>query len=845
MAKLKGWLTGSFPISLTLIILLFCSLLSAGPVRRDELLATPTPDRLSSVGVHSRSVIRSHGHTHPGHFPPFPPHAAPTRDVKLEAPGAHQLTNLDTDLNNYAINCNNNHKATNECGKKGFSCNSNGVLATAHPVTDYFCLASCWCQSLFSPPKPIPCIVKNGRKCLVDNGIATNADTGEVVGDVSQAKTLSDGTLDFTALVGKRNTDLVHDYALVCGDRVLTGLCQAFEHRYSCSGNGRVIHAGLAERTCEAICQCINLVPRPRIPVPCYADTRQNVQHCHVIDDSIYDVNGTVVGNMTEATFLPNGTLKYTPTILEKREALSHDYALVCAENRGTTNACAGDPWKYTCNSKGKVTRKGKSSKICKDSCHCVNLKPRPKCIISPHVRVHCHMVEDTIYDENGTILGNSTDAVVHPNGTYDLTTMFAQDANVGDNSKTAILPASSTVTHSPVLPATPISGSLGGFSGFTEVVARDANKAAKVSIPVVTKVSAVPTTTPSNTLDFSTPTQLPHGNVALSSRSGPDFTPQSLATEGRFDMQCAAHGEYSQSLTDRCMSAQYTCLRIPIYPLAMLHHTGTPDAECSTKCKCLASFPKAMVADTADLAPAAISSATAAPGDSLQPVQFECWSKDKYNDTLTQHCWNNDYGCLELVHDTWLYTLHHWGDEIPECTHSCRCPNLTRRDARRSIHPKPFLPARNDPVQSPNKYKLSCGNLHDGPEFCSSADLGYFCTANMTVARNTTVHNNDAAWCDASCSCIFADAVPCINRWGIPRCRELVDGTVRHADELKVVLAYTSNVVVLANGTLLIDKAQGGFFPFVATESGFLHDGNGTSMMFNVSTNWNGTGNV
>ncbi|KIW65301.1 hypothetical protein PV04_07572 [Phialophora macrospora] len=726
------------------------------------------------------------------------------RDVS--SPVALQVAKLDTDLNSYAINCNNNREYTNDCGSKGFSCNSNGVIAISHPMRDYFCEASCWCQNLFSPPKPIPCIAKNVRNCLVDNGIATDAETGKVVGNVSRAKTLTNGTLDLTARIEKRDPELSHDFAIVCRNRVITGLCQDFDHRYSCDANGRVIHKGVAEKTCEKLCECINILPAPRLTIPCYAvNPLPNIQKCKIIDDSIYDANGTVVGNLTDATFLPNGTLQYTAAApVEKRNK--------------------------------------------------------------------------------------------------------------------ARLLVSSTVTSLPILAATPTSRQSGGLSTLAEVVARDANRAAKVSIPVVTKVSAVPTTTPSNTLDFSTPTQLPQEDAALSSRSEPELNSQSLAADSRFDLQCITHGKYNQSLTDRCMSEKYTCLRISTYPLAMLHHTGTPDPECSAKCQCPDSFSKDDIAPAkvVNMVPAAVNldgslacftngkanetltsycsdngyacldlaggtfldtmyhtgssfkdcdkkcqcpqplrrrslldkpsahmnvvlsanAVGASPTDSLQPVQFECWSKDKYNDTLTQHCWDHDYGCQELVPGTWLYTLKHWGDEIPACTHGCRCPNLTRRKATPSIHPKPFLPARSGPVQASNQYKLSCGNRPDGPKFCSSADLGYFCTANMTVARNTTVHNNDSNWCDASCNCIFAGTVPCINDWGIPRCRELLDGTVRDADDMQIVLAYTGNVAVLANGTLLIEKAQGGFFPFVATESGFLHDGNGTSVLFNASAN-------
>jgi hypothetical protein len=770
---------------------------------------------------------------------------------------------------------------------------------------------------------------------LVDNGIATDAETGKVIGYVSHAKTLTNGTLDFTARVEKRDTELSHDFAIVCHDRVLTGLCQAFDHRYSCDASGRVTHKGIAEKACESLCQCINILPRPILTIPCYAAYQlPNIQKCSIIDDSIYDTNGTAVDNLIDATFLPNGTLQYTTApvekrstaLVEKRDSLAHDFAIVCYQSKITTKFCTSDPYKYTCSSSGKVTFKGRYHEVCAEYCACVNLSPAPACIITPYVVVGCHIVEDTIYDANGTVLGSSSDAVIYPNGTYEVTKLVARNRKVADKLETAPLLIPSTVPSLPALAATSTSSSLGRLSALPEMVARDANKAAKMSIPVVTKVSAVPTTTPSNTLDFSAPTQLPQEDAALSSRSEPELTPQSLAADSRFDVQCATHGKYNQSLTNHCMSEKYTCLRIATYPLAMLHHTGTPDPDCAAKCKCPNTFPKDDApTEAVNLVPTAVnldgslacftkgkanetltsycsdngytcldlaggtfldtmyhtgssikscdkncqcpqplrrrslshkpsasmnavlpeSTAETSPTDSLQPVQFECWSKNKYNDTLTQHCWDNDYGCQELVPNTWLYTLKHWGTEIPACTHGCRCPNLTRRIGRPSVHPKPFYPARGSAVQPSDQYKLSCGNLPDGPKLCSGADLGYFCTANMTVARNTTVHNNDSNWCDASCNCIFAGTVPCINDWGIPRCQELLDGTVRDADNMQIVLAYTGNVAVLPNGTLLIEKPQGGFFPFVASESGFLHDGNGTSVLFNASANWNHTGSV
>jgi hypothetical protein len=207
----------------------------------------------------------------------------------------------------------------------------------------------------------------------------------------------------------------------------MTGLCASLPHSYSCDANGRRT-ALQRERSCEKVCQCINISPGPSKPVPCYASNYPYIQQgCWVKADILYDDNGKLLGYLSDATFLPNGTLEYIPTTAEKRDlqlAEQSDYAVVC-KNGPITNACIGKPFGYSCTSEFDLEVQGQETEICKDTCFCRNLlQYNGNCILqwSPDkVTIPCKVQEDGIYALNGTVLGYVADIPTRYDGMIDL----------------------------------------------------------------------------------------------------------------------------------------------------------------------------------------------------------------------------------------------------------------------------------------------------------------------------------------------------------------------------------------------------------------------------------------
>ena len=69
-----------------------------------------------------------------------------------------------------------------------------------------------------------------------------------------------------------------------------------------------------------------------------------------------------------------------------------NDYAMNCVNDRKITQWCAADPYKYYCTSKGKLQRQagGKAEiEYCK-WCECVDLNPKPNCLLSLIGTVNC-----------------------------------------------------------------------------------------------------------------------------------------------------------------------------------------------------------------------------------------------------------------------------------------------------------------------------------------------------------------------------------------------------------------------------------------------------------------------
>lgn len=69
---------------------------------------------------------------------------------------------------------------------------------------------------------------------------------------------------------------------------------------------------------------------------------------------------------------------------------------------------------------------------------------------------------------------------------------------------------------------------------------------------------------------------------------------------------------------------------------------------------------------------------------DNPDPGTLVCFSHGARNDSLTSDCVNKGYGCLGLLGGSFLDTIYHSREDIPDCTHKCRCPQPISQASRR-----------------------------------------------------------------------------------------------------------------------------------------------------------------
>ncbi|KAI1626665.1 hypothetical protein EDD37DRAFT_620263 [Exophiala viscosa] len=168
--------------------------------------------------------------------------------------------------------------------------------------------------------------------------------------------------------------EMHHNYALVCLDRARTTECLRVP--YSCNANGVLIYER-HNSFCSAYCKCNRV---SQYQAPCYLGGHHNVIGCSIKDDIATLDNGTVIGNVSDAITLANGTLDFTQALARRDDEVAHDYALVCMDREFTTLCQKAG---YSCTSAGKVTYKTYDI-FCGDSCECIKVPTGAKsCIIT------------------------------------------------------------------------------------------------------------------------------------------------------------------------------------------------------------------------------------------------------------------------------------------------------------------------------------------------------------------------------------------------------------------------------------------------------------------------------
>ncbi|KIW22960.1 uncharacterized protein PV07_11200 [Cladophialophora immunda] len=828
---------------LTVILCFLAGLLSAGPLQH-------TRSHTSVVSGWHHTPTSHHGF----HAPTLtaskevairPSHDLASFHSSVKPMSALERRDADMPLHSFALVCD-DREWTAMCARIGYTCSTTGKLK--YKQEDILCQDICKCINL--NPAPKPCVVnKASSQCSVVDNMVLNATTGELLGDASEANILPNGTMDLTTAVAKRDTELSHDNALVCYDRTLTRLCQDSTHGYFCNANAVVKHTGKPEITCEQHCACVNIAPRP-----CFYYGK--VYSCGVKDDTVFDtVNGTVLGKLSSAQVLEDGSLDLTPT---KALAKRHDYALLCEDREHT--AWCGSSYQYYCTAKGALKFKGTGEYWCEHSCVCINLKPSIQCFPNAALLTTCLLKGKMVYNENGTLLGDVNDAYVHPNGTLDFRKVVTRDLDVTSADPHQMICKSQQSSET-----SPFTGGLLYDKNLTMYCANHGYSCASDPTRASLTLTLQPGSKDIKKCDSACgcPSQTwkregsEHDLVSHPSPTPGEVTIQDILLGcSSFDGLTKGTWSFNESLTQYCKNQGYTCAPVsgPVYEL---QHPQDIVKICQAGCSCPGAPRRRASAQSlrpkktrASAEPRTNDIATAPAASSFDPFGVTCSSHSRYNESLTNHCRSEGYSCVALT-GTVLRTLFHNGTDIPECTHSCRCPNPFAREAH-SGHAEmsatgdeipgsaAVAPPSGVPSQPSSRFTLNCGNAADGPSFCQQSDLGYFCAVNMTVMRTSTVQNQGVTWCDYYCSCIFKYPVPCVNEWNIPQCREMPDGTVRDASNMQIVLAYIEDVIILPNNSILLDRGQDGGFPFVVESHGGHRPGsNDTSDNSGDSPHW------
>ncbi|EHY59670.1 hypothetical protein HRR83_001055 [Exophiala dermatitidis] len=732
----------------------------------------------------------------------------------------------DEALHDWALVCYNMER-TAACAKAPYkyTCNHKGKLS--YHESQMFCEIACECRDLNPPQR---CILKlNLVTCTNKDGVVYD-DAGRMIGTAADAKLLANGTLDFSSTASsqaingdseindtlsvavpapvKRDSAAAdHSYALVCGNKSWTQLCQKSKYGYYCNGNGALRNKGKEVSFCEVSCECIDLDPTPRCIInPAFAIT------CLVKGQAVYGEDGQLIGNVTEAFIHPNGTMDFTPLSITSRDMDRPDkWALLCHHQRHT-DTCHGS-YGYSCNGHN-ITFKTQDS-VCDNFCTCSNPNDMHQCIDTSGGHTRCHIDDDDkVYKVNGTLmgplLGNLENAIVQQDSTIDFSALSTQSLSLDSSTSVAGQNDSGDVSS---------------------VIKREAD--ADMDHWMLYCISKEHTKTcRSPPISYTC-----HMGLVEHKNNADDFV---------CDRICTCIDNYP---SQQCIPTKSFVAECPVKDNMVFHPNGTvlgklTDAYVHANGTLDFSRP----AMEQDLSPRFLLDQMHCNGDDGQP-----------SGSLTQYCGQHGYSCAHDPSNLLSY-LQHGSEVLDQCSNDCHClrpfagaakveslseatadgdatsklPENERRHPAginkrsRSILQLMATGAMTDSTliappsgisknQSSDVYQLNCGNREDGPVFCSSSSLGYFCLANATLVRNSTDENTGVTWCDYYCKCIFRHPVPCVNEWNIPLCQEFWDGTVRDASNYSTVLGAIDDSWVMPNGSLLVDRGT----PYVWQNNG------------------------
>lgn len=267
--------------------------------------------------------------------------------------------------NNMAMACSDDRIFTKSCAEEHgyFCCSSGSLIRQGDRAKNDNCEATCLCTDLH--PKPA-CIINfiGGAQCARDIQEIEYANEDTASSDLD------------VPLEGKLSDWGSHNMALVCLDnRGFTNFCQK-SHGYFCSASGSLMQ--LAKRrgnvACENNCLCVDMFPKSR----CITNLIGMAYCARGIED--VEEMGE---EESEKTDMVVSALE-VPLHTDRANANVNNMAMVCWDNKFLTTRCAED-YLYFCSRTGELIRgaEGQENSACEKNCRCVNLHPKPHCMMN------------------------------------------------------------------------------------------------------------------------------------------------------------------------------------------------------------------------------------------------------------------------------------------------------------------------------------------------------------------------------------------------------------------------------------------------------------------------------
>lgn len=298
----------------------------------------------------------------------------------------HQEQDLFQTAHQWAMVCNKDRLTAADCSSEGYFCDSAGHIQGSGNDRSY-CIDACVC---------IDILADDG--CFTDAGGAVYCLSSTARTDLTIAQTsgtVSSHLLSFTKR-DESTAQIPHNWAMVCADdKQETIWCQ--NDGYYCDSNGKIRCRDVPSKYCSDYCVCIDVglkmfcVMQSNGAMHCLRSLADEENH---LPELLSDTGSPgIQAEETEkqsaepdvVTDVDNEQVhKNEPRTESVAEWPSNDYAMVCWNDKDLSTFCASE-YHYFCSSTGKLDQQedGVKSYSCEENCKCMNLNPKPVCIVS------------------------------------------------------------------------------------------------------------------------------------------------------------------------------------------------------------------------------------------------------------------------------------------------------------------------------------------------------------------------------------------------------------------------------------------------------------------------------